>query len=87
MRLTDAHPQLWRRGCRSPPIPRSHAVSPLSRGSGPSPAPAGSRSFSVSPRGPQVDPRRTLLPSPPAISPGFASPGDLRLVPDSGKAR
>ncbi|KAJ1089170.1 hypothetical protein NDU88_002321 [Pleurodeles waltl] len=91
-RPTAAHLRLWRRGCRSPPIPGYRAVSPPPRGSGPSPAPAGSRLSSagsqgrVSPWGPHAEPRRASPPSPPAISPGFASPGDPRPIPDSGEA-
>ncbi|KAJ1087610.1 hypothetical protein NDU88_000777 [Pleurodeles waltl] len=62
-------------------------------GSGPSTATAGSRSSRarpqgrVSPRGPLAEPRQASPPSPPAISPGFASPGDLRPIPDPGEAR
>ncbi|KAJ1084208.1 hypothetical protein NDU88_004360 [Pleurodeles waltl] len=91
-RPTAAHLRLWRQGCRSPPVPGSRTVSSPPRGSGPSPAPTGSRSASagpqgrVSPRGPHTEPHRASPPSPLAISASFASPGDLRSIPDSGEA-
>ncbi|KAJ1118423.1 hypothetical protein NDU88_006614 [Pleurodeles waltl] len=37
--------------------------------------------------GPSVKPCRAPHPSPPAIQPGSASPGDSRPVPESGEAR
>ncbi|KAJ1135656.1 hypothetical protein NDU88_002094 [Pleurodeles waltl] len=51
----------------------------------PAPARPAGAAGRVSPRGLLTEPRRASPLSPPAISPGFASPGDLRPIPDPGR--